>query len=323
MYSLNRIVESLAVGTLLLVNQHLIYVFLFNTSNNEVMHRCVEPFLMKVRLGVGAHSLCWGTPGWLAVGWDFHTVGRGHPRHLLCPAFRAGFDLQHDAGQRIPTGQVGKAAHFLSCLLICKHGQNLFSTCTLSVTNEGGESFCHKLTFHFAHREAPRGYAERELVCARGLAKLRNLVLSDKRFPSYKSSHGVFLLGHTRAGSGRRKLTGILGSRGCLPSISSPSTDGIPHLFVSLPPIWKSLQRHIWWQPTLVVSSIGRIFPEHREALVHELRRWTKGQHNTNEGRSPNSEILMGLWSSPLPLIGYLTVALFPLLEREADGTYA
>lgn len=68
MYSLNRIVESLAVGTLLLVNQPLIYVFLFNSSNNEVMHHCVEPFLMKVRLGVGADSLCCGTPGWLAVG---------------------------------------------------------------------------------------------------------------------------------------------------------------------------------------------------------------------------------------------------------------
>lgn len=55
MYPFNHAVEGLVVRTLLLVNQPLINVFLFNTPNNKGTHRC-GALLMKVRLGVKVHS---------------------------------------------------------------------------------------------------------------------------------------------------------------------------------------------------------------------------------------------------------------------------
>lgn len=44
MYSLNHTVRSGVLGSLRLVNQHFIYVFLFNTPNNEVKHSYMGPF---------------------------------------------------------------------------------------------------------------------------------------------------------------------------------------------------------------------------------------------------------------------------------------
>ena len=292
-YRLNHAVESLVVGTLFLVNQPLIDVFLFNTPNNKGTH-CCGALLMKVRVGVKVDS--WltlpGDPRQVGDGlrfspshplasssiilfiyrevkikckrkqelgiWQISTgilvlscdpLGRG-PSSLRCPVFRPGLDLQHDAGQRISVGQVGKTA--LSRPLICKHGPNIFSACPLSVMSDGGERLCYISTFHSAMEKLLLVNVLKENSFVPGvLANLENLVLSDKHFPSYESRHGVFLLRPHMCRQQRKEADRHLRQQGLPASVSSPGTDGPPHVSVSLPPIWKSLWRPIWWLSTL------------------------------------------------------------------------
>lgn len=157
-----------------------------------------------------------GPWGWLAMGLGFSPSPPWASPHLLCLVFRAGFDLQCNAELRIPKGQGGKVAYFLSCALIGKHGQNLFSVWNTFMRVEKSSP---TLTFHFASEELPLNVVRENSLLPGALAKLRNFMLLGWHFSFSESGLGLSYSGKCRMWTKGRGLASWAARLSCLLSL--------------------------------------------------------------------------------------------------------